>query len=450
MRYPMHYFEEPPKRLRRLIKDRFGSSAHKVAVWNSFVDSELSGINEDDCDIVPRILPGNYLPTIRQAAHTITLFAMRLLSLPEREVKAILPHTPIRDFLIDELKVLKFRSGRMTGSFRFDMAIVGPPQKNNPPKLLEINEIGFDGLARSSHIQETLLSLLPQLRTKVFALDTAGAEARNMRRLGHRGSRFQYGHYNWEEEVLVNRAGRLGLQIDLISPNCYRCPPDEDLTLLRFEEVKIHKGQMIVGKNERPDFFQMGFSFELKDYLEAVPFYRSLVQSKTPQYGPFLTGLVASKMILVLLNDPALQRRLLGNSKKLSSVLLPALKLADSQESVSVKYPKWVLKHVDGLGGELVFIGNELATQLKKIRPKDYFQWILQQRTKLNIIDVHGILSRPRRVIADLGVFVQYDWRKDRFLHFEVGGFITRATNRSYKVNVSGGGIQVPVMFDRS
>ena len=67
----------------------------------------------------------------------------------------------------------------------------------------------------------------------------------------------------------------------------------------------------------------------------------------------------------------------------------------------------------------------------------------------MNTIDVNGILSRPRRVIADLGVFVQYDWTHNRFLNFEVGGFITRATNRSYKVNVSGGGIQVPVMFSR-
>jgi len=63
---------------------------------------------------------------------------------------------------------------------------------------------------------------------------------------------------------------------------------------------------------------------------------------------------------------------------------------------------------------------------------------------------VDGILSRPRRVIADLGVYLNYDWNGRKFTHLTVGGFITRATNRSLKVNVSGGGIQVPVMFDRS
>jgi hypothetical protein len=64
-------------------------------------------------------------------------------------------------------------------------------------------------------------------------------------------------------------------------------------------------------------------------------------------------------------------------------------------------------------------------------------------------LNMQGLMSRHKRMISDIGVFVQYDWSKGKFQNFEVGGFITRATNRSLKVNVSGGGIQVPVMFHR-
>ena len=74
-------------------------------------------------------------------------------------------------------------------------------------------------------------------------------------------------------------------------------------------------------------------------------------------------------------------------------------------------------------------------------------EWVVQNRVKLNVIEIDGFLSKPKKTIADLGVFCQYDWSKGKFNHFEVGGFISRATNTSWKVNVSSGGAQVGVMF---
>ena len=130
-------------------------------------------------------------PTHR-TAQKIT-FALRLLSLARSRDKSHIPCTPIRDMLINELKVLKYRSQRITGSFRFDMAVVGNPEPGNAPKLLEINEIGFDGLARSSFIQETILSLAPELRKNLVAFDTASAETRNMRRLENHWLAFNMG-----------------------------------------------------------------------------------------------------------------------------------------------------------------------------------------------------------------------------------------------------------------
>ena len=94
-------------------------------------------------------------------------------------------------------------------------------------------------------------------------------------------------------------------------------------------------------------------------------------------------------------------------------------------------------------------MNREMIRQLRRIPVRFGHEWVLQQKTKLNMIDINGILSRPRQGISDLGVFVQYDWAKDRFLHFEVGGLMCRATNKSLKVNVSGGGCQVAVLLDR-
>jgi hypothetical protein len=447
MRFPRHFHETPPRELRSLLR-RFNTEAHKTAVWNAFVDSELSGINEDDCAIVPRVLPRSYLPVVRETVRDLTLFAMRLLSLPEKEIRAIFPQGPIRDFLLDELEVARFHPQRLIGSFRYDLAIVGEPEPGNAPKLLEINEIGFDGLARSSFIQKTLLDLIPGLNERVIALDTARAEVRNMMRLGRRLARFQYDCYNWDEEYLLQVGAKLGAEIRLVSPAQYGCEIDADFPLLMQKPVAIEKGRVRLG-DFRPDAVQMSLAFGIEDYEKGKALYRKLVRSRTPQYGPFLTGLVASKMILVLLSDRELRKKILGSARRLENVVLPAFPLEGNLERTRGEAEQFVIKHVDGCGGEQVFLGDELVQRLRRIRRGEHGHWVVQERTRLNTLEVNGILSRSRRVISDLGVFVHYDWSGGKFDNFEMGGIITRATNRSFKVNVSGGGIQVPVMFLR-
>ena len=149
-----HHHETMPGGLWRLFERRDPGDL-KIDLWNAFADSGLLGINDDDCSVIPRILPASYLPAIRRSARDITECLMKILSLPDRELLAILPRGPITDYLIGELGVLKHRPRRLCGSLRFDMAVEGPPTPSNPPVLLEVNEIGFDGTGRSSYIQET-------------------------------------------------------------------------------------------------------------------------------------------------------------------------------------------------------------------------------------------------------------------------------------------------------
>jgi hypothetical protein len=443
----MHYIEIPPKLIQNLVNNKTVRKNQKVDLWNHFVESDLIGITEDDCCIYPRVLPLSYLKSIEKSAYEISLFVFRLLSLPVKEIKAIIPQGPIRDFLINELEVLKHRPDRLVGSFRFDMAIVGKPEVNNPPKLLEINEIGFGGLSRSTYIQNALIHLVPQLG-KMVAIDSARSEAFNMKRLGAKVARFQYEAYDWEEEVLVNESKKYGVDIHLISPKPLRFGiAKKEYPLLQKEDVKKHQNHILIGKNFRPDLIQMGYSFELDDYLRAPAMYHKIVSSKTPQYSPFITGLVASKSILVLLNDKQLRSKLLGKSQTLEQSILPAFFLDGHKEKVQNSSENYVIKHVDGLGGEMVFFGSELLKKIKQIKKHKEKHWVAQNKIFLNTLLVDGIISESRKVLSDLGVFIQYDWSKDRFNHFKVGGFISRATHKSYKVNVSGGGIQVPVLF---
>ena len=447
MKFLKHHHEQVPHSFRKRFQE-LNKSDHKIDVWNAFADSGLSGVNEDDCTILPRLLPFDYLSVIQKTAHDLSLFALRLLSLPNNEIKAIVPSGPIRDFLIQELEVLRFRPERLVGSFRFDMAIVGECSKNNPPKLLELNEIGFDGLFRSSFIQDTLLSLLPDLKKRVHVLDNAASEIQNMKRLGPQLARIQYDSYNWEEEVLMQRGAKEKLEVSLVSPSQFKADINfKDEVALTQRPFKIVKSKARFGEKYFPDSVQMGYSFELADYKKDMAFYQALVRSQTPQYGPFLTGLVASKIILVLLSDATLRRKLLGSANALKETILPSYSLAGREAETRKNYKNCVIKHIDGLGGEMVFMDNDLLNRMKRIKGQAATEWVVQEKTYLNTIDVNGILSRPRKVISDLGVFIQYDWSKDAFNHFNLGGFITRATNRAYTVNVSGGGIQVPVMF---
>jgi hypothetical protein len=438
--------------LRRLLA-RQGSPNLKIGLWNAFVDSGLLDITEHDCSALPRFLPASYLPVIAGVCRGITRFVLGLLSLPEAELRAVLPRTELRDYLIGELGVLRHRPERLTGCFRFDMAVVGPPGPSNPPKLLEVNDIGFDGLARSSHIQDTLLGLVPGLAARVLCLDTATRDARNMRRLGRRVVRFQYDSYNWEEQVLVQKARAQGVELRMVSPALFGARIHPDCPDLRPEPVTFRAGRLRVGGDPRPpDAFQMGYSFDLGDYQEAPGFFAALIRAETPQYSPFVTALASSKTVLQLLADAGLRRRLLGarEAARLERTILPAWPLRDREDEVRRRAGDYVLKHPDSMGGEGVYVGRELLPQLRRIPSHERTSWVVQQRIRLNTLDVHGILSRPRRVLADLGVFVHYDWVARRLTNFGLSGFISRATNRSLKVNVSGGGIQVPVLFDRA
>ena len=445
-----NYFHEKNTPSTKAIFKAFNNEDHKTAVWNAFVDSGLEGVNDDDFSVLPRLIPASYFPVIENTCKDVTTFLLRLLSLPPEEVKAIIPPGPIRNFMIDELGVLKHQPKRLTGSFRFDMAIVGEPTKNNPPKLLEVNEIGFDGLARSTFFQSQLLALMPELKKKVIALDTAAAEVRNMQRLGHDIVRLQYDCYNWDEECLRLAAQQMGSTLHLVSPTQYKNKINlKDFPLLEKRDFSFTNRGVKVGKDLWPDAFNFSFAFTRSDLKRDQELYAQMIRSKTPQYGPFITSLIATKTILILLNDAGLRKKILGNSNILKDAILPAFSLAGQRDYVKTNVNDLVIKHTDGCGGEQVFMNQELLDCVAKIPKSREHEWVLQQKTLLNTIDVNGLLSRKKKVISDLGVFVHYDWQDGKFLNFEVGGLMCRATNKGLKVNVSSGGLQVAVMLEK-
>lgn len=449
MKFKKYFVESPSKNTHSILKG-YDNPDHKISIWNTFVDSELDGIYHDDFSIIPRLIPESYFPVIEKTCKEITTFLLSLLSLPEDEIKAIVPEGPIRNFLINELDVLKHKPKRYTGSFRFDMAIVGKPTQENPPQLLEVNEIGFDGLARSTYFQNTLLEHMPELKKKVRALDTAEAEIRNMNRLGKKIVRLQYDNYNWDEHFLKMTADKMGSELHLVSPTQYKCDVDKkDFPLLEKKPFTFPGGKLMVGKDLKPDAMNMSFAYTLSDLKRDKKLYADMVASKTPQYGPLITGLVASKNILILLSDEKLRKRFLGSAEVLRKSILPAFPLKGNVEEVISRSSEFVLKHSDGFGGELVFMDQQMLRQIKKMKKGTEHEWVVQKKTKLNVLSVNGILSRRKKAISDLGVFVQYDWEDGKFKHFEIGGLMSRATNRSLKVNVSSGGLQVAVMLER-
>jgi len=449
--FKQHYHEETPRHLQNFKKSKLAVKKHKINLRNAFYDSGFPDILDQDCSIYPRVLPGSYLPVIKKTARDITELILKLITLPESEVTAIFPPGPVRDFLLKELKVIKHRPDRLVGSLRFDMAIVGKPTLTNPPKLLEINEIGFDGLARMPFIHDTLYSLMPELRKKYFSLDTSTAEIKNMKRLGSSLARFQTDCYNWDEECLLRRAKERKYDLRLITPANYGFDVDtDDYPLLREEKIQIKDGKIKVGKQWCPDSYMVSFALTLQDYIDSKDFYSKLVREQVPHYGPFVTGLFASKTILTILADPALRRKFLGSSKRLQNSILPASMLSEVKGEVLLNPEKYVIKHVDGFGGEQVFMDDELVKTIKKVPPKKLHEWIIQHRVNLNTVAIDGFLSNPKTAISDLGVFVQYDWSNGKFNHFEVGGFLSRATNTSLKVNISSGGSQVGVMFTKN
>jgi hypothetical protein len=243
---------------------------------------------------------------------------------------------------------------------------------------------------------------------------------------------------------------KLGSQLHLISPTQYKTRVSKkDFPLLEKCEFTFPKGRLCVDKKFYPDAMNMSFAYTLSDLKRDKELYAQMVASKTPQYGPLITGLVASKNILILLSDEKLRKRFLGSAEKLKKSILPAFSLKGNLAQVKKHPEKYVLKHSDGFGGAQVFMNEQMLKEIKKIPEKKHHEWVIQEKTRLNTLSVNGILSRRKRAISDLGVFVQYDWEDGKFKHFEVGGLMCRASNRSLKVNVSSGGLQVAVMLER-
>lgn len=453
MKLKKNFHEIPGRRPHSILKS-YDNPDHKINIWNTFVDSDnegLEGIHHDDFSILPRLIPESYLPVIEKTCKDIVTVLFKLLELPEEEVKAIIPEGPVRDFLIDELLVLKHRPKRLVGSFRFDMAVVGKPDASHPPQLLEVNEIGFDGLARSSYFQNTLLSHMPELKKHVKALDTAAAEVRNMNRLGKNIVRLQHGCYNWDEQFLKMTSDKMGSKLHLISPTQYKCRVNKKhFPLLEELPFSFPNGKLVVGKKLKPDAMNMSFAYTLKDLKRDKELYKKMVASKTPQYGPLITGLIASKSVLVILSDENLRKRFLGSADRLRDSILPAFSLKGNVDKVLANVDQYVIKHTDGFGGQQVFNNQDMIKLIKKLPERKHHEWVIQKKTFLNTLNVNGILSNRKTAIGDLGVFIQYDWENGKFNHFEIGGLMCRATNKSLKVNVSAGGTQVAVMLEKN
>ncbi len=125
------------------------------------------------------------------------------------------------------------------------------------------------------------------------------------------------------------------------------------------------------------------------------------------------------------------------------------MSLEGNREFVKGHSHAWVMKHADGFGGQQVYMDQLMLRQMKKITEGKEHEWVMQKKTRLNTLQVNGILSRRKRAISDLGVFVHYDFEGGKFRHFEVGGLMSRATNKSLKVNVSSGGLQVAVLLEK-
>lgn len=447
LKFVGHYLEQDTPEIKKLRKSSRRVSKLKKDMFATFQDSKLPEILDADCAIFPRVLPASYFKTIEKTSREICTAVMKLISLPEKEVKAIFPKGPNRDYLINELKILKYRNSRVCGSLRFDMAIVGEPTANNPPKLLEINEIGFDGLARFPFIHDVLFKIAPELRKKYFVFDTTTAEIKNMRRFGQSLVRLQPESYNWDEILLHRRAQEMKFDLRLISPTQYGYDINQKkFPLMGVEKLKVKNGKLQFGQ-WMPDSLMMSFALNEEDFIENHDMYAQIIRQKVKHYGPLITSLFASKAILAILADPMIRRMTLGSESILQDSILPARMLPDSRE-LALTYPnEYVIKHVDGFGGEQVFMDQQLKNTIYRMHPKKVHEWVLQERVKMNILNLDSFLAKPRKTIADIGVFCMYDWHRDHFKHFEVGGFISRATNTSWKVNVSSGGAQVGVMF---
>lgn len=395
---------------------------------------------------VPRILPRTYFRAVEACSRALT--ELQFAALWDDGFRNGPLRQPGVNTLLEACGAFDMLPTRIVGGARYDFAVEGPLVPDNPPRILELNNIDYAGGGWIPNSHRALWQAVPELAAQVDNVEQIPTVGRNLSRIGRRFLQVTGDAPDSATDYTLFRQ-------DLRDMTGVEVVGVEDTVFADdAREGQIHfTPQGLLRGEERFDalyFRTMGTRREVDDFGDVI---KRIIASRVPTYDSFAQLLLENKGLwrhlvewsdrLVDAPKAALLRKMMLPTEYLTKPLLEEVRRAPHDR---------VLKRADGHLGKTVYVGEEMLPILDTI--EDPREWCLQSRVRLNTLATDPSTAGPMTSIVDLGVYVTFEWdpsRKgaDRLVHFDVAGLLTRSSPDNPKVNVALGGCVVPVFVAR-
>lgn len=446
--FESHHREALPDEVRALF-GRIPYAERKRVLTDRLTELDITYAPEQPIPVsfLPRILPREYFRTVEACSRALT--ELQFAALWDDGFRNGPLRQPGVNAALEACGAFDLLPTRIVGGARYDFAVEGPLVPDNPPRILELNNIDYAGGGWIPNSHRALWQAVPELAEHAEDLEQVHAVGRNLLRIGKRFLQVtgdapdSATDYTLFRQDLRDMAG-----IEVVGV-------EDTVFADEAREGRVHfTPQGVVRNGERFDaiyFRTMGTRREVDDFGDVI---KRIVSSRVPTYDSFAQLLLENKGLwrhlvewsdrLVDAPKAALLRRMMLPTEYLTKPLMEAIR-RDPRERV--------LKKADGHLGKTVYVGEELLPILDTI--EDPREWCVQSRVRLNTLATDPSTAGPMTSIVDLGVYVTFEWdpsRKgaDRLVHFEVAGLLTRSSPDNPKVNVALGGCVVPVFVAKA
>lgn len=447
-RFDGHYREMPPPDVAALY-ERIPREERKNALGDLLLRWDITYAPGQPIPVsfLPRVLPRSYLPTIEASGRVLT--ELLFSALYDDAFRNGPLRQPGLNAALEACGIYEHIPTRVVGGARYDFAIQGPLVPDNPPRILEVNNLDYAGGGWIPSCHRALLEVVPELHALVENVEQPRIVGRHMARIGGRILQVTADDPDSATDYTLFRRDvrdMAGVEITGI----------EDIEFA--EEVRtgrIHftpKGVLRGGERYDAIYFRtMGTVEEMEEYGDVV---RRILASGVPTYDGFAQLLMENKGLWRHLRDAS--PRLLGPERDALAgrILVPTEYTTPALLDEIRRDPKChVLKRADGHLGRTIYVGEEALAVLDQVT--DPREWCVQERIRLNTMRTDPSTSGPVDSIIDLGVYVVFEWDAsrtglDRLVHFEIAGLLTRSSPDNPKVNVALGGCVVPVFVARA
>lgn len=447
-RFDHHHRETPPPEL-EAIYARLPYDERKKTLSDILVKWDITYAPDQPIPVsfLPRILPRAYFRTIEETGRALTRLLFSALYDPTFRNGPL--RKPGLNAALEACGVFDRLPARIVGGARYDFAVQGPLVPDNPPRILEVNDLDYAGGGWIPACHRALLDAVPEIRSIAVNLEQPRSVGRHMARIGKRILQVTAdGPDSATDYTLFRRDVRDMTGVEIVGI--------EDLVFAEeARDGRIHftpKGVLRGQEHFDAVYFRtMGTVEEMEEYADIV---KRMIAANLPTYDGFAQLLMENKGLWRHLHDDLDRLVDRESATLLRKVLVPTQYTTPSLlEEIRHAPERYVLKRADGHMGRTVYVGEEALAALGHVTdPRD---WCVQERIELNTMRTDPTTGGPVDSIIDLGVYVVFEWDEsrvglDRLVHFEVAGLLTRSSPDNPKVNVALGGCVVPVFVAKA